>query len=51
VTHAWFGELFFQTGRFCATEEAPPRIDELRIPPAGIAACANRSAFNEGENP
>jgi hypothetical protein len=23
VTHARFGEMFFQTGRFCATEETP----------------------------
>jgi hypothetical protein len=22
VTHPWLGEMFFQTGRFCATEEA-----------------------------
>jgi hypothetical protein len=22
VVHPWFGEMFFQTGRFCATEEA-----------------------------
>ncbi len=21
VTHSWFGEVFFQTGRFCATED------------------------------
>jgi hypothetical protein len=23
VTHPWFGEMFFQSGRFCATEDAP----------------------------
>jgi hypothetical protein len=23
VTHPWLGEVFFQTGRFCATEELP----------------------------
>jgi hypothetical protein len=23
VDHPWFGEVFFQTGRFCATEEIP----------------------------
>ena len=23
VMHPWFGEMFFQTGRFCATEDTP----------------------------
>jgi len=23
VTHPWLGEMFFQTGRFCAAEELP----------------------------